>query len=366
MSVNIRSIFSSFSPYSWELSTREISKKVGIPPSRIHRMDTNTSPYLPEMPLEQLCRNLTKLRVNDYPDTSYFDLRRKISSYCGTEVNQIVVTNGADEALDIIAKTLLDRRDEVIIPVPTYSMYRVCSEIMDARVVSIPRINDFRLNLDVIKKKLTTKTKIIFLCSPNNPTGNTVSSEEMSSLLELSRDCTVVIDEAYYEFSGTTYSKLVDKYDNLLIVRTFSKAFSMAGVRVGYVISSQSSTERLNLVRPPNSLGVISIFLAQQSLEYLSQMRDNVKSIVAERNRMQKAMNEIKRCKVYPSEANFILFEPAGVLSDSLHSQLMKKGFVLRNFTGVSGIGNCLRVTVNTSKVNSLFLKTLAHLLQNR
>ena len=361
-----RSIFSKFKPYSWESSTSDIASAMRLRPSEIIRMDTNTSPYLPENSLRALSKEATKMRVNDYPDTSYLALRRGLGDYCNLGIDNFVMTNGADEALDIVAKTLLDPDDEVIIPSPSYSMFRVTSELMGAKSIFVPREKNFGIDIAEIESKITKKTKIIFLCSPNNPTGNTVSFKEVESLLERSGNKMIVIDEAYFEFSGKSFARLTNVHDNLLVIRTFSKAFSMAGVRVGYIIASKKSVNKLNVVRPPNSLGVISLYLAQKALDDKASMRRNVRSIVKERERMINRMREEKKLEVFSSEANFVLFRLRNGDSGYLHKKLLKKGFVLRNFSDTPGIEDCLRVTVNTPRVNDLFLRRLSLEMQSR
>ncbi len=354
-----RTIFSRFKPYVWELSNAQIAASVGISASKIVRMDTNASPYLPNGSLVALSRSATKIRVNDYPDTSYLSLRKGLSKYCKRSVDRFVITNGADEALDIVAKTILDPRDEVVIPFPTYSMFRISSEIMGARPIFIRRDKRFGIDVEGIKKRITKRTRIIFLCSPNNPTGNCDSREEVRTLLEFLGDQTVVVDEAYFEFSGKTLADLTDKYDNLVVVRTFSKAFSMAGVRVGYMIASRKSVEKFNIVRPPNSLGVISLFLAENGLKHIESMKKNVRAIISERVRLYEEMTEEKSIEAFPSEANFVLFKVKDGLSKKLHRALMRKGLVLRNLSETNGIESCLRVTVNTRTVNERFLNEL-------
>ncbi len=330
-----------------------------LKPSEIIRMDTNTSPFLPKS-VVAISKKLTRIPVNEYPDTSYFELRNAFSSYCGMSADNFVVTNGADEALDIISKTVVEPNDEVMIPTPTYSMFRIVSEIMGAKVVAIRRKPDFKLDIEEIRKRKTGRTKIIFLCSPNNPTGNSVSHEEMKSIIEsCGEDVAVVVDEAYFEFSGHTISDLALTHDNVLVVRTLSKAFSMAGARVGYIIAHKNSVGNLNIVRPPNSLSVISLDLAIDALRNTSSMRTNVRTIVKEREKCIRIMHKNKGLEVFPSEANFILFRVRGGGSEKLHKNLMKKGFVLRNFSKTAGVENCLRVTINKPEINRSFLDQL-------
>jgi histidinol-phosphate aminotransferase len=172
-------------------------------------------------------------------------------------------------------------------------------------------------------------------------------------------DSLVAVDEAYQEFAGRSVIDLTDKYDNLVVVRTFSKAFSMAGVRVGYLVASEATVRELNKVRPPNSLSVISLALAESALKDTAEMRKNVSRIVEERERCFKKLSKIRGIVPYPSEANFILFRVLGVDANLIHARLMEKGFVLRNLAEVPGIRNTLRVTTSTPRVNDEFIEAL-------
>jgi histidinol-phosphate aminotransferase len=360
MGVKTRRFLRRFKAYAWETPTREIASAVGLPESKVHRLDTNTSPFLPVAPLRELKRNLTGKSVNQYPDTSYLNLRRLLSSYSGREADRFVVTNGADEGLDIIVKTFLDPGDQVVTAIPTYSMFRVVTEIMDGRVLGVKRRKeDFGLDLEgMLEKAVDKKTKLIFLCSPNNPTGNLTPIREIERIVG-ETETFVAVDEAYFEFAGKSAIELTDKYDNIVLIRTFSKAFSMAGVRVGYLVASKDTVIELNKVRPPNSLSVISLQLAESALRDLESMRRNVGEVVAERERMFAALGGISQIEPYPSQANFILFRVKVGDGNVIHSGLMKKGFVLRNLTDVPGIENSLRLTISRPEVNDAFLAAL-------
>lgn len=365
-SPKIRKELSKFLPYEWEPSTGEIAASFGIAPAgKIARMDTNTSPYLPSGPLESLGSLFSNLRVNDYPDTSYLDLRSRLSRYCGKGAERFVATNGADEALDIVSKVFLGHSDEAVIPVPTYSMYRIVTEIMGANPVFVRRNRDLTLNPEEIKLGVGRRTKLIFLCSPNNPTGDSISPESAKSIVEGAKDALVVFDEAYYEFTGKTLAGLTDKYDNVAIVRTFSKAFSMAGARVGYVIASKETVNKLNLVRPPNSLSVISLALASLALKDLESMEKNVRKIMSERKRCVESMGKFEgKIDLCDGEANFILFRVRKKgRANRLHSALQSRGIVLRDFSPSSGLSDYLRVTISTRENNDKFLYNLKRLL---
>jgi histidinol-phosphate aminotransferase len=359
--MRIRETFDSFEAYGWETPSHEIAEKVGLRPEQIVRLDTNTSPFAPVPELKLLSTVAQRLEVNQYPDTTYLGIRGGLAAYCGIGVDRFVVTNGADEGLDIISKTLLDNGDEVVVPVPTYSMFRVVSELMGARVRYVRRSpDDFSLGADEVLGAVTPKTKLVFLCNPNSPTGNPTPLSVVEKIAKEAK-AAVAVDEAYYEFWGKTAVGLTERYDNIVVCRTFSKAFSMAGVRVGYLVAQPKTVDQLNLVRPPNSLSVISIVLAEAALRNLEEMRGNVRSIVGERRRVFKAIQEIGSVKPFPGETNFILFRVRGgaVKAARLHKALMKKGFVLRSYSSATGIGDCLRLTIGTREVNDGLLSAL-------
>jgi histidinol-phosphate aminotransferase len=360
--MRVRKLFRGFEEYGWETPSREIAARVGLSVDRIVRLDTNASPFRPEAALTDLGRVLDGLEVNQYPDTSYADLAEGLSAYTGKEADRLVVTNGADEGLDIVTKVLLDPGDQVVVPAPTYSMYRIASSIMGARVVSVPRRGDFGLDVEKMLGAVTKKTKAVFLCNPNNPTGNHSPEEEVERLARES-GVAVVVDEAYFEFCGRSSIDLTDGLDNVIVCRTLSKAFSMAGVRVGYLVAKAETTRALNLVRPPNSLSVISLFLGRAALDHQDEMRRNVRTTVRERERLLKRLGEIKGVEPFPSQANFVLFRVAGGDADAVHRTLMARGLVLRNLSRTKGVEGCLRTTVSTREVNDRLAEELENAL---
>lgn len=353
-----RKFLGRFRPYEWEIPTREIALKVGIRPEKVHRLDTNTSPFVPVSSLKALSPKLHKMAVNQYPDTSYAGIRKLLSAYCNVGTDRFVITNGADEGLDIIAKTFLDSGDEAVVASPSYSMFRIITEVMDSRLISVPRTRNFGVDVQRTLKAVRDKTRIIFLCNPNNPTGNAMPTDEIASLAE-GTDAIIAIDEAYSEYSGRSAVELTERYANVVIIRTFSKAFSMAGVRVGYLVAAEETVAQLNKVRPPNSLTVISLALAEEALKNRKEMRRNVRAIVSERRRCFEELRKIAGVKPYPSEANFILFKLEKFDANRVHERLMRRGFVLRNLSDVPQVENCLRVTISTPEVNRGFLRAL-------
>ncbi len=355
LGLRIRRTLEGFDAYGWETPSRDIAAEVGLRPEQIVRLDTNTSPYPPLPELRALAKGAQRLEVNQYPDTTYLELREGLSRYCRLGVERFVVTNGADEGLDITVKVLLDNGDEVVVPSPTYSMFAVASELMGARVKRVWRDpEDFAISADKVLHEVGQKTRLVFLCNPNSPTGNATPLSEVEKIAAETK-ATLVVDEAYHEFGGATSAELTEKYDNVVVCRTFSKAFSMAGVRVGYLIAGKETVEQLNLARPPNSLTVPSLFLAQAALRNLGEMRRNVERISRERSRVFEALSAAGSVSPFPSVTNFVLFRVEGGASKAkaLQRALMRKGLVLRAYSESSRVGDCLRLTIGTRAVNS-------------
>ncbi|RJX15904.1 histidinol-phosphate transaminase [Candidatus Bathyarchaeota archaeon] len=361
--MRIRTLIKNFQPYEWEFSIIELAKKYGFPPDKILRFDTNTMPYPPIKLLEELKQALPNLQINEYPETTYKELREALANYLGRNIDEITVTAGCDEALDIIAKVFVDSETNVLVSTPTYAMYRVTVEAMGGKIVQILRKPDFSDNTEKLVEAVNENTRLIFLCSPNNPTGNLTSEETVVKLLE-ETDCAVVVDESYAEFCSQTFINLIDKYENLIILRTFSKAFSMAGARVGYIVSNKKTINLLNLMRPPNSLTVISLFLAKKALENLDWMRENIKKIVEEREKLIKILNKIDGVKVYPSYTNFILTKFLRKNVNEIHQKLLENGIITRNVSSQPLLENCLRITVRKPEENNVLVDTLKKILE--
>jgi histidinol-phosphate aminotransferase len=359
-----RKVLEKFEAYGWETPTYEIADKVGLREDQVVRLDTNTSPFRPKLALSSLAKHLKVADVNEYPDTSYHGLTKALSDYTGKGLDRFVITNGADEGLDITTKVLLDPGDEVIIPTPTYSMYRITSQIMGARVRQVQRKKDFSLDIDAMLRAVTKRTKLIFLCNPNNPTGNFSAESEVEKLAKES-GAVVAVDEAYFEYCGGSAVDITDRLEDVVVCRTLSKAFSLAGARLGYLIAKRETVQKLNLVRPPNSVSVLTLMLGQTALTKLGEMKHHVETTVKERTRLQKALKDVSGIEPFDSVTNFILFRLAkGNDADEIHARLMKKGLVLRNLSKVKGVENCLRTTVGLPEVNDRLVSELETLVR--
>jgi len=334
-----RKALEGFEPYEWETPSADIAARLGLAVEQIIRFDTNTSPDVPIRWLRDLSSKLDEIGINDYPDTSYLSLRKALSKYVNVPVDWITVTDGADEGLDLLVKTFMDVGSKAVVSAPTYSYYRTIAQTAGGDIVSVPRLKDFSDDIEgLLKAAKREDTRIVFLCSPNNPTGNSSKREDVIRLLE-ETDVAIVVDEAYSEFSGKTLVDLTNRYDNLIILRTFSKAFALAGARVGYTVASKPTIDLINKVRPPNSL--------------------------QERDRCRKFIEQLKGIHVYPSETNFLLLSFEKLDPDKVHKELMKKGLIVRNVSKTKGLGKCLRFSVRLPEQDDLLLTALSEITKN-
>ncbi|HXB39798.1 MAG TPA: histidinol-phosphate transaminase [Bacteroidia bacterium] len=297
---------------------------------------------------------------NRYPDPLQLSLKEKISKIKGLPVENIFLGNGSDEAIDILFRAFCRPAiDNVIICPPTYGMYEVSANINDVEVRKVNLIPEtFQLNKENILKAINLNTKLIFVCCPNNPTGNGVKWAEIKKILDNFTGI-VVIDEAYINFAS--YRSLIPEllnYPNLVILQTLSKAWGLAGLRVGMAFASQQIIDVFNRVKPPYNINIVSQQIALEALDNIEQINSWIKTIVAERELVSKELAKFKFVKkVYPSEANFILTkvdEP-----QKLYNYLVQKQIVVRDRSKVALCEGCLRITVGTQEENKNLLNAL-------
>jgi len=329
------------------------------------RLDRNENPYgaSPNV-IKVLVRNLDK--INRYPDIERIEeLSKKIAEYCKTDYSNIVVTCGSDCAIELVAKAFLRPGDAALTVTPTFTMYKRACRLASARVIESPlRPSNFSIDEEDFLAK-TRAAKILFLSNPNNPTGNLLVSQ---SLLEsiLERDSlVVVIDEAYYEYSGMTFASLVESYHNLVVLRTFSKAFGLAGLRIGYAIASSEVAEVLRRIKLPYDLTLLSIEAAIAALEDLQHVRTTVLATARERDRLSKGLFQLG-FRVFPSTANFLMFSTRErrVNSKELCRQLALRGIAIRDLSSAGLDPWYARVTVGRESENELLLDALQEILE--
>jgi histidinol-phosphate aminotransferase len=263
---------------------------------------------------------------------------------------------GSDELIDLILRLFLKPRDEVINCPPTFGMYPFSTDLCGGRMVDVPRAEDFALDMAGIKKTLTERTKVIFVASPNNPTGTTTTEEEILELIETGK--IVVVDEAYFEFSNVTMANLVPAYPNLIVLRTFSKWAGLAGLRIGYGIFPVEIASYLMKIKQPYNANVAAQAAVLASLADIEYLRSNVTKIVIERERLFGKLKELGWLRPYPSQGNFILCSlPKGEARETWR-QLQKKGVSVRYFD-TPRLKDCLRISVGRPEDTDAVIKVL-------
>lgn len=329
--MKIREVVKRFKPY-----------KPGNAEGKI-RMDKNESPFpLPGELKREIFSELEKLALNRYPQSSGESLRNKLADFHGLTKDNIVVGSGSDQLISYSVRLFAGKY--AIITPPTFSMYRFYAELGGLKVKPVPLGKNFDLNHEEIKSNLPD-TAAVFLCSPNNPTGNTLSRPKIIEILNTG--VPVILDEAYGEFADESNVDLIKDYDNLLVLKTFSKAFGLAGARVGYVIGTSAIIKNLLRVKPPYNLNSFSLKIAELLLDNYDLISSRVNFLVDQREELYRKFEEYS----YPSQANFLLMNlDAG-------NFLLEHGIAVRKFTGK--LANKIRVTLGTKYENDRLTQLL-------
>jgi histidinol-phosphate aminotransferase len=328
------------------------------------RLDANENPFpFPGDILEKIKAQVHEYFFTRYPDPRSHELVAMLADYTGVSPAGIMVGNGSDEVILTLLLTFASGGRVIITP-PTFSMYKVHSLIAGAVPVEVPRHNDFILDISRINQAAAhPDTRLIFICSPNNPTGNAAPVEDIKCILEETTALTVV-DEAYIEFGGESCIPLLAEHPNLVILRTFSKAFGIAGLRVGYLLSNPAVVQQLLRVKQPYNLNVFSQLAARMVLYYRAEFLAVIKKIIQGRQILSAGLCNIPGVEVFPSAANFIFFRTA-VPASILQQDLLKEGVSIRDVSG-PGLERGLRVTVGQKEENKTFLTKLKLVLTRR
>lgn len=295
--------------------------------------------------------------VNRYPDPMQRSLKNVLAKQKGLEENQLILGNGSDEILDLLFRVFCEPgHDDVMILPPTYGMYKVLADINRVNCLQVPLKADFQPDLNAILDQATHRTKLVFLCSPNNPTGNLIDPGVILELLEKLKSI-VVIDEAYIDFTQSeSWSKKLEQYPNLVVVQTLSKAYGLAGIRLGMAMGDPVVIEAMNRIKPPYNVNQLTQDRALARLK--SGIEQEVDQILEQREYLRRSLKQIDFVKdVFPSDANFVLIKvDDGRLR---YGQLLGQGFVIRDRGNQHGCENTLRITVGTAQENEQLLNAM-------
>jgi histidinol-phosphate aminotransferase len=357
--------------YAWEATDEQVSERYGVPPATIVRFDLNTSPAPPGLALRLLQAGAYGRPISEYPPSDYRGLVAAAAETYGVGRDELLVGAGADEILDLVAKAFLPPGAGAVIPTPTYAMYRVLSEQRPARPVPVPRrsaANGYALDLPAVREA-ARDAAVVWLCSPNNPTGLPEPAGSIAELLaELLVDAdndgrvapVVVLDEAYAEFVGTSLLGIRAAYPRLVVVRTASKAYALAGLRVGFAIARHELLAQVEPYRPPGSVSIPSAAVVTAALRAPDALRDNVSRISAERARLAAALADLGT-PASPSVTNFLLVgfgDPERAAAAA--GGLLRRGLVPRTFGAGHPLADHLRFTVRAPAEDDRLIVALA------
>ncbi len=342
-------------------SIEEIAKKYGLDPETIIKLGSNENPLGPS-PLSVAAIKEKAGRVNLYPQADALELRSAIGNYAGYPASNIVVSgNGMDGIFDTMMRLFMSPGAESIIPIPTFSYYEISTLANGGKPVFVDRYPDFSISTENILGKVNKNTKMIFLCSPNNPSGNSISEKDARKILD-SVDAIVFIDEAYVEFADSSITGLVREYQNLIVGRTFSKAFGLAGMRMGYGVVPEWIARVYMKVMTPFSMDALSAAAGSAALGDRDYLKKSIETVKNGRIQLSAALGSL--CKVYPSDANFIMIDVSPRSAKEVSESLLKKGIIIRDCTSFRGAGNSLiRISVGTQVQNEKVIEAFREIL---
>ncbi|MEN9919290.1 MAG: histidinol-phosphate transaminase [Bacteroidota bacterium] len=299
---------------------------------------------------------------NRYPDPLQWQLKHKISKIKHVGVDKIFFGNGSDEPIDIVIRIFCEPGVDNIVAIdPTYGMYKVCADINNVAYKQVLLNDDYTLDADRVLAKVDAHTKLIFLCSPNNPTGNLLNRKEVTNILT-SFDGIVILDEAYIDFAPSdSWLPDLDKYPNLVVLQTLSKAWGMAAVRLGMAFASAQVIQFFNNVKYPYNINQLTQNYVAGELDKEALKNEWVKTLLAERDKLTQALANLSFVeKVFPSDANFVLIKVTDAVK--IYNDLVSKGIIVRNRTTISLCADCLRITVGTKEENQTLIQELSNI----
>ena len=370
--------------WSWEATSESVAARYGLPVEQVVRFDQNTAPAPPDAVRELLAAGRFEVELSEYPPSDYRRLVEAAAERYGVAFEELLVGAGADEILDLAAKAFLPAGAAAIVPMPTYPMYGILTDQRRAAVVRVPRRDrsaDYALDVDAIRAAAAEPADngalpgVIWLCSPNNPTGRAEPPGAVADLLAgLARDAdatgrahpTVILDEAYIEFAGSSMASLRADYPRLVVLRTMSKAYSIAGLRVGFALARPAVIEEIAVYRPPGSVSNISVDVAAALLRDPDLAPSRVAVIAAERERFTERLREAG-WDPQPSTTNFVLVTFASAAeAEAAAEGLLARGIIPRTFGEGHPLAHCLRLTVRNAEQDDRLVEAALELTAAR
>jgi len=344
-------------PFSPADPPEEQARRAGIPEEQIIRLNANENPYGPSPRVSAAVANVD---YSIYPDPAQRKVREAIAEFTSFPVDRLIVGAGSDEIIDLVFRLVMENGDKIIDSDPTFGMYRFDAAVNAVQTVLVQRDENFDIDPDAVKSAIDGQTKMIFVCSPNNPTGNVATNEQIEALLDTG--LLVLIDEAYWEFSGRSVAGLVYDHDNLIVLRTLSKWGGIAGLRAGYGIMSPKLTTRLFDMKQPYNITTATEAAIIASFEDADHLNANARRIVDERERMVSLLDGVQGIEPLPSGGNYVLCRLAPGRAEPVFHALANRGIFLRKF-GSPRLKDYFRISIGTPDQTDSLIEALHELV---
>ena len=356
-----RQIVSDMDSYVPGRSQDEIAAEFGLKKEDIIKLGSNENPWGPSPKAIEAIKNELD-SINRYPESQLKELVHLAADYSDVKDSQVIIGgDGADEIIDVLAKTFIEPGDEFIVPLPSYMYYEYLLQQYGANPVYAKWDLDKNvLDIDSIFECISSKTKMIFLCSPNNPTGTLIEKADLVKIASENPDILIVIDEAYFEYSEVTNKGLIDEYDNIFIIRTMSKVLGLAGMRICYGLACEEIIEYMHRIKPVFSLTRLSYVAAVNTFKDKDYIEKSIKDGIESRDYLTDELSKIESLNVFPSKSNFILIgvKDTGYTAAEITREFMKRGIIVRDCTSFKGLDEYwIRISICTMDENKRFIE---------
>ena len=348
-------------------SQDEIAQDFNLKKEDIIKLGSNENPWGPSPKAMEAIKDEIKA-INRYPESQLHELVSEIAKYSGVDDSQVIIGgDGADEIIDVLAKTFIDEGDEFIVPLPSYMYYEYLLKQYGANPVYARwDLDENKLDVDSIFDAISDKTKMMFLCTPNNPTGTLIDKEVLADIASKNPEILIVVDEAYFEYSEVTNKDLINEFDNIFIIRTMSKVLGLAGMRIGYGLACAEIIEYMHRIKPVFSLTRLSFVAALNTFRDKAYIEASIKKGIESRQYLYDEVSKIDGLNVFPSKSNFMLInvKDTGFTASELALELMKKGIIVRDCTSFKGLDEYwIRISICTLDEDKKFIEILKEVL---
>ncbi len=351
--------------YSAGATPETLAKQLGVGQQEIVKLNFNENLFVDRKQQAKLVRELAdELDLRMYPEDEVPKLAEKVAAYMGVPKDFIVISNAGDELIDRVIRLFVEKGDVAVSFAPTFAIPRLCVKRQEGEYIAVPLKSDFQLDVPAMLTQFSNKTRLLYICSPNNPTANQMKAEDIETLAKAFPGI-VLLDEAYGEFADYSFVSRIQEFPNMIILRTFSKAFGLAALRLGYAVANPELAKVLSEKAPlPYPVSAFSLRMGCKVLEDLSVMKKAVGALLAERAKFIKALNTVRGVEAFPSQADFILIntdKPA----EEVYAELMARGIMLKKWGKLLQYDNCFRVTVGLPEMNEKLIKALKEIMSD-